>query len=178
MTVVERVVLTPLVERDREPMFGWINDRDLVVFNAPFAPVTRSNHDRWFDDVRVREDVVVFAIREVSKDRLLGSCQLNGIDRGRGTCNLQIRIADPADRGRGVGAHAIGLLVERAFGALGLGVIRLDVFASNERAIRAYESAGFRRTGLRSADVTIEGEPVDVVEMELTADGGTYPGGQ
>lgn len=171
MKAVERVVLTPLLERDREPLFEWINDRDLVVFNAPFSPVSREDHDRWFEEVRLRDDVRVFAIREVSSDRLVGSCQLNAIDRARGTCNLQIRIADTADRGRRIGSEAIRLLVERAFGALRLRAIRLDVFASNERAIRAYESAGFHRTGLRAADVEIEGERVDVVEMELGARG-------
>lgn len=175
MRALERVVLTPLLERDREPMFEWINDRELVVFNAPFSPVSRDRHDSWFEDVRAREDIRVFAIREVSEDRLVGSCQLNGIDRERGSCNLQIRIADAADRGRGLGSQAIGLLVERAFGALRMQRIALDVFAHNERAIRAYERAGFRRTGIRPADAVVEGEPVDVVEMEISkerADGG------
>ena len=148
-------------------MFEWINDRGLVVFNAPFAPVARGDHDRWFDEVRGRDDIEVFAIREVSADRLVGSCQLNGIDRDRGACNLQIRIAEQADRGRGLGSEAIRLLVDRAFGALGMRRIALDVFAENERAIRAYEATGFRRVRHRPADVTIEGEPVDVVEMEL-----------
>jgi RimJ/RimL family protein N-acetyltransferase len=171
MTAVQRVVLTPLVERDREPLFAWINDRDLVVFNAPFSPVSREDHDRWFDEIRAREDIRVFAIREASEDRLAGSCQLNGIDRERGSCSLQIRIADPADRGRGIGSEAIRLLVERAFDVYGLRTIRLDVFAGNERAIRAYEGAGFRRTGLRTADVVVEGRPLDVIEMELTAGG-------
>ncbi len=175
MRAIERVVLTPLVERDREPMFEWINDRDLVVFNAPFSPVSREDHDRWFDEVRVHEDIRVFAIREASSDRLVGSCQLNAIDRERGSCNLQIRIADPADRGRRIGSEAIRLLVERAFGALRLRAIRLDVFATNEWAIRAYETAGFRRTGLRAAEVVIEGAAVDVVEMELSA-GGAHGG--
>lgn len=149
-------------------MFGWINDRELVSFNSPFAPVGREDHDRWFDQVRSRDDVAIFAIRAIEGDRLVGSCQLNGIDREAGTCNLQIRIAAPSDRGKGTGGEVLRLLVDRAFGALLLRSIALDVFSDNARAIRAYESAGFRRVGLRQADVVVEGEPKDVVEMELT----------
>ena len=58
-----RVSLEPLREEDSEPLFAWINDRELVVLNAPFAPVDRAAHDAWFDRIRAADDVEIFGIR-------------------------------------------------------------------------------------------------------------------
>jgi RimJ/RimL family protein N-acetyltransferase len=159
------VSLAPLRDEDSDSLFEWINDRDLVVLNAPYAPVTRADHDRWFADVRNRDDVRIFGIRLGEDGRLIGTCQLLEIDRARGTCELQIRIGDRTEWGLGHGTEAVRLLLEHAFGDLGLKRVELDVFAHNERAIRAYEKAGFDRVAVRADPAIIEGAPVQVVVM-------------
>jgi RimJ/RimL family protein N-acetyltransferase len=166
------VALEPLRDEDSDALFGWINDRELVLLNAPFEPVARPEHDDWFNSVSERDDVEIHGVRTVAEDRLIGSCQLNRIDREAGTCTLQIRIGDRSEWGRGRGTEAVGLLLERAFGDLGMREVRLDVFATNLRAIRAYEKAGFARTGIRPGGATIEGEAVDVIEMTAQGPGG------
>ncbi len=166
------MALEPLRDEDSDALFGWINDRELVVLNAPFEPVARPHHDLWFDWVRERDDVDIHGIRTIAGDKLIGSCQLNGIDREAGTCTLQIRIGDRSEWGRGRGTEAVGLLLERAFGDFGMREVRLDVLATNLRAIRAYEKAGFARTGVRPGGATIEGEAVDVIEMTAQGPGG------
>jgi RimJ/RimL family protein N-acetyltransferase len=166
------VTLAPLRPEDSEAMFRWINDRELVQLNAPFEPVDRASHDRWFEGIQRREDVEIFAIRLADTERLIGTCQLNEIDRDRGTCELQIRIGEAEGRDRGHGTEAVGLLLRHAFEDLGLDRVHLDVFATNERAIRAYEKAGFVREGVREADVVIDGEEVDVVQMVAVGEAG------
>lgn len=49
----------------------------------------------------------------------------------------------PEARGRGIGTVAIGRLVEIGFVRRNLRRIHLQAIASNARAIRAYEKAGF-----------------------------------
>jgi len=163
----EHVSVAPLRDEDSEPMFAWINDRDLVILNAPFEPVDAGAHRRWFDQIRERDDVEIFGIRRDSDDLLIGSCQLLEIDREAGTCELQIRIGEAAGRDRGYGTETVGLLLRHAFEGLGLGEVRLDVFADNERAIRAYEKAGFERRETRPGATLIEGERKDVVVMSV-----------
>jgi RimJ/RimL family protein N-acetyltransferase len=165
----EGVRLTPLRPEDSARLFEWINDRDLVSLNAPFEPVDEAGHRRWFEQVQEREDVEIFAIRLRDDDRLVGSCQLRGLAPGKPDCELQIRIGDRSAWDRGHGTEAVGLLVCHAFDDLGLTSVSLDVFATNPRAIRAYEKAGFARRSVREGGAVIEGEPVDVVEMEITA---------
>lgn len=165
------VRLAPLREEDAERLFRWINDRELVILNAPFKPVRWDEHRRWFDRIRTAPDVEIFGIRRRADDGLIGSCQLNQIDAGRRRCSLQIRIGERDEWGKGYGTEAVRLLVEHAFGELELQLVELEVFAHNERAIRAYRKAGFREQRVRSAGAVIDGEPVDVIEMAI----GTKP---
>ena len=165
------VALTPLRDDDSEKLYEWINDRELVTLNAPFKPVSRESHRRWFEQVRNRCDVRIFAIRLLADDRLIGSCQLNEIDRDGGSCRLQIRIGERSKWNRGHGSEAVGLLVRHALDGLGLSRVRLDVFADNERALRAYEKAGFTRLRQVQGRALIEGKRKDVIEMELQRGG-------
>ena len=163
----EGVRLTPLRPEDSLQLFEWINDRELVTLNAPFEPVDADAHRSWFEGVQDREDIEIFAIRLRDDDRLIGSCQLLEIAPAKGTCRLQIRIGDRSAWDRGHGTESVELLVRHAFEELALASVGLDVFATNPRAIRAYEKAGFARRTVRQAGAMIEGEPVDVVEMEI-----------
>lgn len=163
------VILAPLREEDSDVLYEWINDRELVALNAPFHPVSRAEHDAWFERVRERPDVAIFAIRLADGDRLIGSCQLNEIDTDAGSAQLQIRIGDRSAWGKGYGTAAVEQLLRHAYDSLSLRRVMLQVFADNERAIRAYEKAGFHRVGVNARAVEVEGEDKDLVEMEASA---------
>ena len=163
------LVLAPLREEDSPLLFKWINDRELVQLSAPFRPISRADHERWFREIREREDVAIFGIRLGEEDRLIGSCQLREIDHGRGSCELQIRIGESGGRDRGHGTEAVRLLLRHAFEDLGLRRVGLEVFDTNRRAIRSYEKAGFDRIRVVPAGALIEGNAVDLVEMEARA---------
>ena len=149
-----QVELTPLREEDSDALFRWINDRETVELSAVFRPVVREDHDAWFADVRERPDVEIYAIR--AGGRLVGSCQLHAIDLSAGSAQLQIRIGEPAERGRGIGTAAVRLLLARAFDGLGLSRVGLHVFETNERAIATYARCGFVETGRRNGTVEME----------------------
>jgi len=161
------VRLAPLRDGDAEALFRWINDRDLVVLNAPFKPVGWHEHRGWFERIRTAPDVEIFGILRREDDRLIGSCQLNRIDAERRRCSLQIRIGERDAWGKGYGTEAVRLLVDHAFEELGLQQVELEVFAHNERAIRAYKKAGFRERRVREAGALIDGEPIDVIVMTV-----------
>jgi RimJ/RimL family protein N-acetyltransferase len=149
------VLLRPLAEADSDTLYHWINDRKSVELSAPFRPVGRDEHDRWFDAVRRREDVEIYAIED-GEGRLVGSCQLHSIDHRVGSAELQIRIGEPDARGRGLGTDAVRLLLRRAFDGLGLERVRLHVFETNERARATYSRSGFLEVGRRDGMVEME----------------------
>jgi RimJ/RimL family protein N-acetyltransferase len=163
----ERIILAPLSKADLPLLFGWINDRKEVLLNAPYAPVHESRHHEWFEAILNAGDVVVFGMRLLETDKLIGTCQLLRIDRVHRTAELQIRIGDVAERGHGYGTEAVAMLVAFAFKDLNLHRVSLHVFATNERAIHAYEKAGFVREGVLRQAVHVDGRYVDLVVMGI-----------
>lgn len=161
------VSLSPLLAEDSDLLFGWINDRSLVVRSAPFRPVPRDEHDAWFEQIRHREDVRIFGIRE--DGRLVGTCQLHSINPVHRSAELQIRIGEPDARGRGLGTVAVTRLLEIGFRTLALHRIHLHVFATNVEARRLYERVGFRVEGVQREAAWIDDAWADVVLMAILA---------
>jgi RimJ/RimL family protein N-acetyltransferase len=165
--VPERVRLTALRDEDSDRLFGWINDRELVITSAPFRPVARADHDAWFASIRAGEDVRVFGIRLIDTDELIGSCQLHSIDRAAGSAELQIRIGERHEQGRGYGREAVGLLLRHAFGPLDLRRVTLHVFASNAPALAVYRKAGFTEEPGAPEEVEVEDRRERVLRMAV-----------
>jgi RimJ/RimL family protein N-acetyltransferase len=161
------VALAPLTAADSPALLDWINDRDLVVLNSPFRPVSAAQHSEWFDDIQRRADTVFLGIRIEPAGELIGTVQLHSIHPIHRSAELQIRIAKPSYRGRGYGSTAVRLALRLAFEDLNLNRLSLHVFSDNLRAIRTYEKAGFVREGLLRDAAFIGGAYVDVVVMGI-----------
>ena len=58
-------------------------------------------------------------------------------------------------------------MVEYAFSYLNLHKLMLRVYADNERAIKAYEKAGFRKEAYLKHDVYVQNEYRDIVLMGI-----------
>jgi len=58
--------------------------------------------------------------------------------------DVDIMIGEPDALGRGVGPRALGLLLHRLKADASVAFVGIGTAISNERAIRAYEKAGFR----------------------------------
>jgi RimJ/RimL family protein N-acetyltransferase len=165
------VTLGPLVEEDSKKLFEWINDRELVYLNAPYRSIGSSHHSKWFDSVQERDDVAIFAIRDKS-GRLVGTCQLVNMNPLHRSAELQIRIGDKRDRGRGYGTAAVQSLLQFAFRDWNLRRVQLYVLDGNESALRTYEKCGFKREGVLRQAVYIDGRYRDLVVMAVLRDEG------
>ena len=164
------LVLTPPTVADLPIMFNWINDREQVLFNAPYKPVTEEQHKSWFESLQQRGDIVIFGIRLLESNKLIGTCQLHSINFIHHCTELQIRIGEPTQRGQGYGTEAVRLLMGFAFKDLNLHRVYLHVFSTNAAAIRLYEKVGFVHEGLLRKAAHIDGAYVDVVLMGILRD--------
>ena len=162
------VLLGPVTEKDLPALFEWINTREDVLFNAPFKPIDSISHREWFDGVRKRKDLVLFAIR--TEAGLVGTCQLHSISPVHRSAELQIRLGEKIERGRGVGTSAVSMLVEHGFRDLNLQRIMVHVFATNAAAIRTYEKCGFEREGVLRRAAHLDGKYVDIAIMSVLRD--------
>lgn len=159
--------LTHFSETDSELLFSWINDRELVLFNAPFRPVHQDSHREWFGAIQKRSDLVIFGIRRLADDSLVGSCQLHLINPIHRSAELQIRIGRKDAQGNGIGTEACALLLRHAFDDLNLNRVYLQVFETNERAIGLYKRAGFKVEGTLRQSAFIDGRWVNVLVMAI-----------
>lgn len=161
------VILTELRGSDSEIMSGWINDRSQVLSNSPYRPVHERQHAGWFESIQLRTDTVIFAIRISDSGKLIGTCQLHGINPTHRHAELQIRLGDIGQRGRGYGSEAVRLLLEFAFRDLNLERVFLHVFIDNVAAIRVYEKNGFCHEGVLRRAAYIDGKYKDVLVMGI-----------
>ena len=132
----EMIILKPLSSDDLNKLYEWINDRDLVLFNTSYRPISFQKHQEWYNQIQIREDVYIFGIYTKQSEELIGTCQLLNINYIHSTSELQIRIGDPNFRNKGYGKDTIKLLLKFAFNDLNLNRIFLYVFSNNYPAIK------------------------------------------
>jgi len=160
--------LSPIRETDSEALFKWVNDRSTVVFNTGYRPVHEPNHQKWLAEIIASPSDHVFGIR-TAEGALIGMCQLNRVDAVGRSAELRIRIGEDEHRGMGYGRSALVQLLSFAFDDLNLHRVYLQVYATNARAVRLYESVGFRHVArLVEADY-VNGSFVDVIGMAILA---------
>ncbi len=178
-----RVYLDSLKESDLPLLFEWINNEELVAYNNYFKPVSYEEHRSWFDKITGDESKRIFGIRLKENDQLVGSCQLHSIHPVYKSAELQIRLGDLKLTSKGLGSEAIALLLKFGFYDLNLNKVYLYVFATNKRAIKAYEKTGFKHEGTLRKQVFINGEFIDLFAMGIlkeeyekqSANGGNSP---
>jgi RimJ/RimL family protein N-acetyltransferase len=159
------ICLTEVRRDDTETLYRWINDAETVRFNAPWRPVPWANHSGWFDGIGRDQSKVVLVIRKEPTGAAIGVIQLLDIHPVHRSAELTTRIGSESDRGEGYGTEALKLALDFARRDLNLGRVWLRVFATNERAIRAYTKAGFEIEGTMRRAAWINGAWVDEIIM-------------
>ena len=155
-----------------DAMFArWSQDADYLRaldtdYARPVSPAEFAERNRAHQGPNSLE----FRLRTLADDTLIGFAALHTIEWNNQAGMLAIGIGDPAYRGKGYGSDALRLLLRYAFGELNLYRVGLDVIASNEPAIRAYERVGFQREGAWRAAVLRDGRRWDRIQMGILRD--------
>jgi RimJ/RimL family protein N-acetyltransferase len=141
---------------------SWHLGEDVAYAPTPLAAVLRRYDEgkAWQPDERY----VPFAVERGGA--LVGTVCLWGLDAHNRSGHLGIALA-PDSRGRGVGRVACRLLLQHAFLDRGLHRVQLEVLASNERAVRAYEAAGFVHEGRLREQAWVLGSFEDSLVMSV-----------
>jgi RimJ/RimL family protein N-acetyltransferase len=92
---------------------------------------------------------VDFIIYEQATLRPIGLTELRNISYKNGTADYGILIGEKDCWDKGFGTEATILMLDYGFTIPGLHNIMLDTYSYNERAIRAYQRAGFHIIGRR-----------------------------
>lgn len=146
----------------------WANDPILLFFNdnQPEAgtPITVSCMEDYLCRMTGDADseaTIHFGIHRKNDNDLIGFAMIGHIDRYNRACKFGITIGVRTEWGRGYGGEVVRAVLQYAFGELGMNRVGADIYAMNERSIRLFEKAGFRREGTTRQAVLKGGRLVD-----------------
>jgi diamine N-acetyltransferase len=184
----ERIRLRGMERSDLPHFVTWLNDPEVNVGLAIYPVLSQVEEENWFENIQKKpqaEHPLVIEIR-IPRSTLLGEpvstqntrppeydwipigdCSFFNLDRTNRSSELGIVIGEKHFWNQGYGTETMGLLLKFGFETLNLHRIYLRVFASNPRAIRAYEKAGFILEGRQRDAVFIHGKYVDVLMMSV-----------
>lgn len=146
----------------------WYRDPEVArLARYQDGPMAIEEIDRFFQARVVGPESMAMAIHVRGTDRLIGTCALGQLDGDNGSSTYHITIGEKDAWGHGYGTEATRLMLDHAFGTLGLHRIALSVFEFNERAIRSYASCGFVTEGRARQAVWRDGRWWDELLMSI-----------
>src|SRR5688572_11290557 len=163
-----RIVLRRHVPENVSWFRTWYADPEIArLARYQEAPMRADEIERFFAARVVGPDALAMAIHERDGDRLIGTCAFSQLDGDNGSALFHITIGEKDVWGQGYGTEATRLMLDHAFGSLGLHRVALFVFEFNERAIRAYRRCGFVIEGRSRESIFRDGQWWDELAMSV-----------
>jgi RimJ/RimL family protein N-acetyltransferase len=168
----ELVYLRPAEREDLPRFVGWFADAETARGLMLRSPFSLAAEEQWFTDMVGRQGKTDyhFVICRLTDDEPIGTAGLHGLDHENGVAEFGISIGEKTEWNQGYGTDALYAICDFGFGELRLHRIELEVYASNPRARRSYEKAGFTLEGTLRERHFSEGRHEDVLVMSLLRD--------
>jgi RimJ/RimL family protein N-acetyltransferase len=164
----EKVILRRHAPGNVAAFQRWYADPEIArLARYQATPMRPEEIERFFAARVVGPDALAMAVHVRATDRLIGTCAFSQLDGENGSALYHITIGEPDAWGQGFGTEATQLMVDHAFGTLGLHRIALYVFEFNERAIRAYRRCGFVIEGRSRESIWRDGRWWDELAMSV-----------
>jgi len=140
-----------LEERDLAFTRAWRNQDHIRRWFLMSDPITAEQHLTWFGLYRDRDDDFVFVIEETDVlRRPVGQVSLYHVDWLSGRAEFgRLMIGEKKARGIGLARRVTTLLIDYAFGPMGLREVYLECLDDNHRALAVYADCGFKVVGQR-----------------------------
>ena len=165
------VVLRRHQPRNVTAFSRWYADPEVArLTRHQSGPMGQDEIRRFFEARVAGPGSLALAVHLRGSDRLIGTCAFSQLDGDNGSALFHITIGERDCWGRGYGSEATALMLEHAFGVLGLHRIALSVFEFNERAIRAYRRLGFVPEGRARDAIWRDGRFWDEILMSILED--------
>ena len=165
------VVLRPHTRRNLPAFKRWYGDPEVArLTRYQEGPMRADEVERFFESRVAGVGSLALAIHLAGSDRLIGTCAFSQLDGDNGSALFHITIGEPDCWGHGYGSEATALMLEHAFGVIGLHRVALAVFEYNERAIRAYRRVGFSVEGRSREAIWRGGRFWDEIQMSMLED--------
>ena len=160
-----------LKQEDAAAMSNWLNDDEVTrLLYQGLRPMSAAAvHDMWSRE-SLDSNTISLAVCRKEDDEFVGTTGLYDLQWVMRSASFRVFIGDKLSWDRGIGTDCARLMLRYGFEKLNLNRIWLGVNAANERAVRAYEKAGFVREGLLRQEQFRNARYYDVVRMAVLRD--------
>jgi RimJ/RimL family protein N-acetyltransferase len=158
----EAVRLRPITERDAEFVVELRSMAGRSQYLNPISPSVDAQRC-WLDDYFNRAGDYYFVIERIVGERPEGLISLYDVAPEEGVAEWGRWIVAPTSLSA---IESVVLLMDFAFGTLGLRQVYSNTVAENNATNSFHDSCGFRRAGIQVARFNMEGRPVDAVRHE------------
>jgi RimJ/RimL family protein N-acetyltransferase len=164
------VKLRELIEEDWKDRYKWCLDREVTKhLNMPdqYPPFSKEETREW---IKMCIDKTNGYDQKAIMDENglhIGWIDLKNIDMLNKHAELGIAIGDKNYWGKGYGLSAMAEMLNYGFTHLGLNKIWLRVEVDNQKAIKSYESFGYKEEGILRQDRLRKGHFVDRYRMSI-----------
>jgi UDP-4-amino-4,6-dideoxy-N-acetyl-beta-L-altrosamine N-acetyltransferase len=162
------VSLRRLGDDDEDRLLAWRNSPQVAPYMYSDHVISPAEHAAWFAAIE-SDPRRAYWIIELDGSPV-GLVNLYDIDERNARASWAYYLADPAVRGRGVGAQVEFAMLDHVFGARGLNKLWCEVLADNEAVWKLHLSFGFQEEARFRAHVTKGGLARDVVGLGLMAE--------
>ena len=165
-----RVYLRPFCRGDLPHIQKWSNDAELRRLTGEVAPMSGAETKKWYEDLLADKDRMWFALVLKRGDLVIGEAGLLRMFRPWRNTDMTIIIGEKDAWGKGYGTETGHLLLDYAFRRLGFHRISVGVVGFNKRALRFWESLGFKKEGVERDEYYYDNEYSDGVMMSILED--------
>jgi RimJ/RimL family protein N-acetyltransferase len=160
-----------LRQEDSVAMSNWLNDDDVTrLLYQGLRPMSAAAvWDIWSRE-QADNNTFPLAVCRKQDGAFVGTTGLYDLQWVMRSASFRVFIGDKGSWDRGIGTECARLMVRYGFEKLNLNRVWLGVNAANERAVRAYEKAGFVREGVLRQEQFRNGRYYDVVRMGVLRD--------
>ena len=156
---------------DSAAMSNWLNDDEVTrLLYQGLRPMSASAVYEMWSREAADANTVSLAVCRKENDAFVGTTGIYDLQWIMRSGAFRVFIGDKGSWDRGIGTDCARLMLRYGFDKLNLNRVWLGVNAANERAVRAYEKAGFVREGLLRQEQFRNGRYYDVVRMAVLRD--------
>lgn len=146
-----QVYLTSIEEADLEVLRNWRNREDYRKYFREHREISKDMQKKWYETkVLADASTIMFSIRDLQSDELLGCCGLCYINWVNRNADLSLYIGKDNlyIDDLGISEEACKLLFQYGYGELGLEKIWTEIYEFDTKKYELYKNLGFSEDGI------------------------------
>lgn len=146
----KKVYLTAVERDDLEKLRQWRNRENFRKHFREYREISKDMQEKWYNNIVLNDDrTIMFSIRDINSNELLGCCGLcyiNWIGK-HADLSLYIGYEESYIDEKGYAEEACELLFNYGFNEIGLNKIWTEIYEFDEKKYKLYEKMNFKQDG-------------------------------